>query len=282
MGNHVVDVVFGVLPLIIYIAISQYESKYNELKMYEKKCEEAKARRKKKRISWSSVCQRISDKQFRRMFRMTRECFAQLCSRIIRSVGEKKFKSESYIDAFLKGKDCMFEAHEKTCGGYISGETKVGITLRLLAGGDINDLGVIFDITANYCTIIMLDVLKHWISETDIGKIKMYDYLDDDEALKKCSEGFSIRSNGILKGAIGALDGWLVRIQRPSFFRDGILNVTSFFSRKGFYALNVQVMVDDKKRVLWVSYSHKGGSHDSSCFRATRLYDYLKKMVLSC
>ena len=83
------DVVFGVLPLILYIAISPYESKYNELKMFEKKCEKAKACRKKTRISSPSVCQRISDKQFRRMFQMTRECFAQLCSRIIISVGEK-------------------------------------------------------------------------------------------------------------------------------------------------------------------------------------------------
>ena len=33
----------------------------------------------------------------------------------------------------------------------------------------------------------------------------------------KCSNGFSKRSNGILKGAIGTLDGWLVRIQRPIF-----------------------------------------------------------------
>ena len=111
----------------------------------------------------------------------------------------------------------MFDAHEKTSGGYISGETKVGITLRLLAGGDINDLGVLFDITPNYCTIIMLDVLKQWINKTDIGKINMYDYLVDDRAMEKCSVGFSMRSNGILKGAIGALDGWLVRIQRCGY-----------------------------------------------------------------
>ena len=91
---------------------------------------------------------------------MTRECFALLCSRIIISIGEKNFKSESYIDAFLKGKDSMFDAHEKTSGGFISRETKVGITLRLLAGGDINDLGVLFDITPNHCTLLMLVVLK--------------------------------------------------------------------------------------------------------------------------
>ena len=160
MGNHVMDVLLGCLPLILCIAISQYESKLQELKMFEMRGKEAKARRKKKRILWSSVCQRISDKQFRIMFRMTRECFALLCSRVIISIGEKNFKSESCIDAFLKGKDSMFDAHEKTSGGYISGETKVGITLRLLAGGDINALGVLFDITPNHCTVLILDVLK--------------------------------------------------------------------------------------------------------------------------
>ena len=71
--------------------------------------------------------------------------------------------------------------------------------------------------------------------------------------------------------------GWLVRIVRPGW-RDRILNPVTFFSRKGFYALNVQCIVDDRKKVLWVSYSHKGGSHDSSCLRETKLYDELIKM----
>ena len=57
--------------------------------------------------------------------------------------------------------------------------------------------------------------------------------------------------------------------------RDLIMNPVSFFSRKGFYALNVQCIVDHRKKVLWVSYSHKGGSHDSSCLKETELYDLL-------
>ena len=80
-----------------------------------------------------------------------------------------------------------------------------------------------------------------------------------------------------MKGAIGAIDGWLVRIVRPRFNLDGIKNATSFFSRKGFYALNVQAIVDDKKRVMWLSYSNRGGSHDSSCFKDSRLYEFLKQ-----
>ena len=42
------------------------------------------------------------------------EFFSELCSNIKLSVGEKEFKSESYIDAFLANKDSMYMAHEKT------------------------------------------------------------------------------------------------------------------------------------------------------------------------
>ena len=200
---------------------------------------------------------------------------------IISSVDELEFKSESYIDAFLVNEDPMYMAHEKTSGGFISGETKLGVTLRILAGGDCCDLGVLFDISPKHCNKLFHYTLKNWINKSKIGGINIYDYLSNEEAMRRVSIGFSKRSNGIFKGAIGALDGWLVRIIRPSFFRDGYRNITGFYSRKGFYALNVQCIVDDKKRVLWLSYRHKGGSHDSSCFHDTELYKYLTNIASS-
>ena len=59
-------------------------------------------KRRKKRILWSVVNERISDQQSCRMFRMTRPCFNLLCQNIIRYTGEKAFKSEAYIDAFFE------------------------------------------------------------------------------------------------------------------------------------------------------------------------------------
>ena len=93
------------------------------------------------------------------------------------------------------------------------------------------------------------------------------------------SLGFSTRSNGVLAGAIGAIDGWLVKITRPYFSRDGVNNPSTFFSRKGFYALNVQCMVDNNKKVLWASFSNKGSMHDSNCFRSTYLYKSILKKI---
>ena len=78
--------------------------------------------------------------------------------------------------------------------------------------------------------------------------------------MKRVSDGFARRSNGVLSGAIGAIDGWLVKIVRPSCRLDNIKNIVGFFSRKGFYALNVQGMVDHDEKVLWASFNNRGSS----------------------
>ena len=101
------------------------------------------------------------------------------------------------------------------------------------------------------------------------------DYLSNKEKLERVSRGFSARSNGVLKGAIGAIDGWLVKIVKPNSLSDKVKNIVGFFSRKGFYALNVQCVVDHQKKVLWASFDNRGASHDSSVFRGTKFHTLL-------
>ena len=113
-------------------------------------------------------------------------------------------------------------ANEKTGTGYISGKTKLGITLRLLAGGDSLDLDDIFDISLKWWNEIMFYIRSYWIISTNIGNIDIHDYLQNENAMKKVREGFAQRSNGAFIGAIGATYGWLVRIIRPLFWRDGL------------------------------------------------------------
>ena len=89
--------------LILYyllVVLSQWEIDYNCWKTSQRNSEGAKKRRKKKRIPWSEVSSRTSNYQFRRMFRMSRECFFLLCQTITCAVVESAFKSESYIDTF--------------------------------------------------------------------------------------------------------------------------------------------------------------------------------------
>ena len=103
----------------------------------------------KNRVLWADINTRISDLQFRRMFRLNRQCFAMLCQNIISNIGEEKSKSEAYINEYLKGNGSMYDAHGLTSSGYITGEVKIPVILRLLAGCNALDLAVIFDIYLN-------------------------------------------------------------------------------------------------------------------------------------
>ena len=77
---------------------------------------------------------------------MPRECFDLLCKKIRANVGEDKFKSEEYLEDLTNSlappdsiATCrlrrLAKAHLNDTGGWISGEVKLAITLRMLAGG---------------------------------------------------------------------------------------------------------------------------------------------------
>ena len=80
-------------------------------------------------------------------------------------------------------------------------------------------------------------------------------------------------SDGIMQGCLGAIDGWLVCIRCPT--RKEVKNPGKYFARKGFYALNVQVISDMNKKVIWRSIGQIGSIHDSRAFSMTYLYTYL-------
>ena len=54
----------------------------------------------------------------------------------------------------------MYESYCLTSGGYITGEVKFAVILRLLAGGSALDLAVMFDISSNHYNGMMYEVLS--------------------------------------------------------------------------------------------------------------------------
>lgn len=76
--------------------------------------------------------------------------------------------------------------------------------------------------------------------------------------MNKVALQFANASNGVINGCIGALDGWVVKVLKPSK-QDNVLDSQSFYSRKGFYSVNVQAIIDKKKKVLFCSILSRGG-----------------------
>ncbi|KAL3768298.1 hypothetical protein ACHAW5_005661 [Stephanodiscus triporus] len=91
---------------------------------------------------------------------------------------------------------------------------------------------------------------------------------------------FSQLSCGIMNGCIGALDGWVVKIKKPTRDKDNVYEPSSFYSRKGYFGLNVQCIVDKQKRVLFRTIKSRGAEHDSTAFKNSHLYQYLMKICV--
>ena len=51
-----------------------------------------------------------------------------------------------------------------------------------------------------------------------------------------------------MNGCIAALDGWILKIQKYTK-SDGVNNPQSFYSRKEYYGVNVQVIADRTKEL---------------------------------
>ncbi len=61
----------------------------------------------------------------------------------------------------------------------------------------------------------------------------------------------------------------------PSETRDRVRNPGHYYSRKGFHALNVQVIVNKDKKILCRCINSRVGSNDSNAFNSSLLYEYL-------
>ena len=79
----------------------------------------------------------------------------------------------------------------------------------------------------------------------DFAKIDAYklDYpLDDPETLKDIEQGFAALSGNVVRNCVGALDGMVVRIIKPS--KTHTDNVQDFRNRKGCYCFVLQGICD--------------------------------------
>jgi hypothetical protein len=158
---------------------------------------------------------------------MSKVLFQQLVDDICAAVGADMFKSEQYIQQridenllFPDQSKNIFKAHYDSTGGFVSGEIKLAITLRILGGATYLDCSLFFEVSFNHAHKIFKDVIDNWIRHPLVGSINGIKYCSDDDAMSAVALQFAQSSRGIICGCIGALDGWLVKIKKPGR-RDG-------------------------------------------------------------
>jgi hypothetical protein len=224
---------------------------------------------KPKRKTFMDITQRLSERQFQRTFRMQRKSFYKLSAMISNTIGDDEFKSETTTTRESTKTRSATDFH----GGDISGELRLGIFLRMLAGSSYLDLFMIFGVS-NSSIYNCFEQATDWINKTLTFRLVEALQKEDLGYLKQLSHAFSHDSNGRYNGCIGALDGLAIKIRRPTL-SEWLKDAGAYFTRKGFFALNCQAICDVKKRILWISSRHIGSCHDSRAFKDTKLYELL-------
>jgi len=221
----------------------------------------------KKRIPWSFFCDKVSDCHFRRMFRMEPDVFKRLCQTVCASITESIFKPEEHLMKKL-GSDGVLKR--------ISGEVKMAVCLRMMAGGSYLDLVPLFDVSSGHLYKIF-DTFLDWILLTFEFPLVQWLRGQNWSAFEALASSFAEKSNGVFYGPFGALDGLAVRIRSPTLRE--VAGLGNYYCRKGFYALNVQAICDRFMRFLYCFPSNKGSTHDSQAFGNSRLNDLLHEMA---
>ena len=91
------------------------------------------------------------------------------------------------------------------------------------------------------------------------------------DCLRRQEDGarFQAQRNSPFNNAIGALEGAVIEQEQP--LPADVTCVAEYFSRKGFYALNVQAICDADYKFRWMVCKSPGSAHDSSAFTCTAL-----------
>jgi len=145
--NSAEDVEIFMLILLLEMALLELDNMFLSaqeaidclLHEIRKRCQQKEVS--KERQCWLSILHSTPDQVFRRMVRMKKEHYKELCDKINAQIGAANFLSEEYLpsDGYLvKQKQIGPGANSKR--GRSSGERRVAIFIGLLAGASYLDL----------------------------------------------------------------------------------------------------------------------------------------------
>ena len=160
---------------------------------------------------------------------MSKKLFNKLCNHIEGFDGATWFKSEKYLKGIFNPQhpdqthqfNNIFFAHAYNTGAIISGEVKLAVTLQFLGESLYMDLVLLFESSFNHTHKIAKYVVQNWLIHESFYLINSVAYCQDDEKMLDAAVQFARALKGVINGCIGALDGWVVRIKKPSHL-DGV------------------------------------------------------------
>ncbi|XP_049795217.1 putative nuclease HARBI1 [Schistocerca nitens] len=190
------------------------------------------------------VVPQYNDREFVEHFRVRRHVADDLCERFrnsrfynYRAGGNGKLLPLQHILIFL-----WFAGHE--AAGFRDVADRFNIC--------ISSLRCVIQRVTNFISDLGREVIK-WPSAEERGAIEAH-----------------FRGNG-LPGAIGAIDGSHIRIDRPR------KDPQSYMNRKNYFSIQLQVVCDQNRRIRDLFVGYPGSVHDGRVFRTSTLYHTIEE-----
>ena len=140
-------------------------------------------------------------------------------------------------------------------------EEKLGLTLRYLGGGRGADIRDIYHISKAHFYKVVDQVLAAIVSEPSLA-LKFPNNLE--EYQQTAAEFYSKSQHGVMRGCVGAIDGWLLLIRTPKHSDVDGGNVRKYFSgHYQTYGINIQACCDVYSRFTAVNMSCPGSTSDA-------------------
>ena len=201
-------------------------------------------------FSWGAHVGRLTESQFKLRYRLTVDGFYRL------------------VDMMRPDLEVKDEARARLAkwGEVVEVETKLAMALRFLAGGDVLDLQLIYDVSKGYVYNCL------WRVVDSINKhMKVSFPLHDQSKLLRLEAEFRAASRSqVWSGQVGAVDGVHFPMQAPTL-KDVKDPLKYYVARKGEYAILCMAVCDAARRFTFWDMSQIPTTHDSLAWAASKL-----------
>ena len=195
------------------------------------------------RMNWEERLASLTAHGFFLRYRMTKSTFQELCDTL-----------EPHLTSKAVGQ------YKKRNGLVLPIQLKLSMVIRYLAGGHVYDCADLHGVAVSTLQKVVRQVVGA------INRTFRIKFPSSKDELQRSAVAFAGLSGGAMDGVVGAVDGVIIKITKPAY------NGTQYYSRKGFYGFNVQAVCDAERRIVYLAISSSGSTHDSTAFKATKLY----------
>ena len=218
---------------------------------------------KRERLDVEAACNALTDKAFRRMYRMKKDAFVDLLA-ILESSWEGPLGKRK---------------RGATPNGDITRAARLSMALRFCAGGDKFDIAFAHGVNEN-------EVYKSvWIVVDAIHQCEALDikFPEDKESQEEIALGFKEKSACDFSNCAACVDGMLVWTNKPTEQHEDLdIGPAKFYcGRKKKFGINMQGVCDHKKRFLDVVLGHPGSASDFTVWQMCSLRDRMEAGLLS-